>query len=162
MKRGAEISECERYRYRLWRRWGLQDKTCCFIMLNPSTADGTKDDATIRRCVSFAKREVCSMLTVVNLFAWRCTDPKAMFRDKLTMDVDIIGPENDNWIRLEVNRADIVVAAWGAQKGIDDRVHQVKDLLQPGCSQLWCLGKTKHGYPRHPVRLAGATPLELL
>ncbi len=63
----AEISPCGRYRYRLGRAWGPAPRTMMFVMLNPSTADAYEDDPTIRRCVSFAKREGCTGIDVVNL-----------------------------------------------------------------------------------------------
>ena len=79
--READFSDDRKYRYRLYRsipqvvRW---IKPCLFIMLNPSTADESKDDPTIRRCVSFANRELCTSLTVVNLFSLRATNPKEL------------------------------------------------------------------------------------
>lgn len=162
---GAHLSDCGRYRYRLWRKWADDGKNCCFVMLNPSTANAEKDDATVRRCISFAKRESCSSLSVVNLFAWRSTDPKAMFRDKITLDVDIIGGlTNDNAIWYEINNAALVIVAWGAQKEafIQARVDRVRTYAGRSRQKLWCLGKTKGGQPRHPVRLAAKTPLEIL
>lgn len=94
---GARISADGKYRYLLWREWrgthdpknwcwiGPEDssgerygepKACLFIMLNPSTADGAADDPTIRRCVAFAKSWKFERLEVVNLFAYRATDPR--------------------------------------------------------------------------------------
>lgn len=99
---GAIISACGKYRYKLWREWrsgktdqwemwtddvgapvldgaGVQlgePKSCVFAMLNPSTADAEMDDPTIRRCVAFAKAWGYDRMEVVNLFAWRATDPK--------------------------------------------------------------------------------------
>ena len=56
---GAIISACGQYRYHLWRRWDELLPTMVWVMLNPSTADATEDDPTIRRCIGFAKREGC-------------------------------------------------------------------------------------------------------
>src|ERR1700691_893264 len=60
MRMGAVFSPCRRYRYALWREWGvlpgMPDKGyVLFVGLNPSTADETRDDATIRRCIAFAQ-----------------------------------------------------------------------------------------------------------
>jgi hypothetical protein len=64
IRRSADISACGRYRWWLRRSWDLwtpqgehvQGKgVCCFVMLNPSTADATQDDPTIRRCSRFAR-----------------------------------------------------------------------------------------------------------
>src|SRR5689334_20041621 len=72
--KSAVLSPCGLYRYRLTRRWG-DGPALLFVMLNPSTADATEDDPTIRRCTGFAKREGMPAIEVVNLFAWRATDP---------------------------------------------------------------------------------------
>jgi hypothetical protein len=85
--RSAEVSECGRYRWWLRRGWQLLNRgehvigrgVCCFVMLNPSTADDTYDDPTIRRCVQFATRWGYDALSVRNLFPWRATDPGDLF-----------------------------------------------------------------------------------
>ena len=74
MERGADISPCGRYRYSLWRKWG-PGATCMFVGLNPSTADETADDPTIRRCMAFARDWGYGALCMANLFAYRATDP---------------------------------------------------------------------------------------
>jgi hypothetical protein len=68
MRRTAIISECGRYRYRLTREWG-DGPLLTFAMLNPSTANAEIDDPTIRRCMSFGRREGASGISVFNLFA---------------------------------------------------------------------------------------------
>ncbi|MEP0894347.1 DUF1643 domain-containing protein [Leptolyngbya boryana FACHB-1624] len=79
-----------------------------FVGLNPSTADETHDDPTIRRCTKFAKDWGYSGLCMTNLFAYRATDPKEMIAS-----VDSIGLENDQYLLEYAARAGIVVAAWG-------------------------------------------------
>ena len=107
----AVISDCERYRYRLTRRWD-DGPTCTFIMLNPSTADARKDDPTIRRCIGFARREGCAALLVINCFAFRATKPADLFAAE-----DPIGPENDRHIMAASLDADgQVIAAWGDRR----------------------------------------------
>jgi hypothetical protein len=49
MQRGAKVSECGRYRYALTRSWDAGAREALFVMLNPSIADGTRDDPTVRR-----------------------------------------------------------------------------------------------------------------
>lgn len=144
------LSPCERYRYWLLRRWASGGLTATFCMLNPSTADGSKDDATIRRCVSYAKREGCNALVAVNLFALRATDPT-----ELAASSDPVGPNNDNILRRDVPR-DLVVVAWGAHRLAHTRMSAVVAILgQP----LWCLGTTKGGAPKHPLYLPADAPL---
>lgn len=74
VERFADISDCGRYRWRLSRRWD-DGPQACFVMLNPSTADGLDDDPTVRRCVRFARGWGYGELVVVNLFPYRATDP---------------------------------------------------------------------------------------
>jgi len=71
---GAEISDCQRYRYALWRRWA-DGPAVLFVMLNPSTADARSDDPTIRRCIGFARSWDYAAVLVANLFALRTPTP---------------------------------------------------------------------------------------
>jgi hypothetical protein len=158
MRMGAEISECGLYRYSLTRGWGTIVRRMLFVMLNPSTADATEDDPTIRRCIGFAEREGCGQLEVVNLFALRATDPRA-----LTSAKDPVGPANDAKIVQARNRADIIVAAWGASMPRTTayrRDRRVKDLLWE--HTIHALGFTKTGQPRHPLYVRADAPLVVL
>ena len=144
----AEFSSCNTYRYVLTRkleshlRWV---KPCLFIMLNPSTADAFQDDPTIRRCIGFARREGCTDLTVVNLFALRSTDPKKLFDHK-----EPIGPLNDQKIceQIEKHWMGLTVAAWGAHPMALERAETLSRY-----DHIKCLGKTKNGSPSHPLYL---------
>src|SRR5690349_1903454 len=94
---GAVISPCERYRYRLWRSWGDgAGGFAVFIMCNPSTADASINDATIRKCIGFAKRWRMHGIRVVNLFALRSRDPNALLVDPY----EAAGPDNDRHLEL--------------------------------------------------------------
>lgn len=161
IKGGAHISACGRYRYHLWRSWGpgggsSAGEAPLFVMLNPSTADATADDATIRKCRGFSERWGFKCLTVVNVFAYRATDPADLF----TAD-EPIGPDNDKAIISAVQSHRLIVAAWGAcgWKGWRHRFERVRNLLGP---HVACLGKTKDGHPRHPLYVPYAKALEPL
>ena len=143
----ADISPCGLYRYTLRRTWASGPE-CAFIMLNPSTADADNDDPTIRRCISFAKREGCGALLVVNLFAFRATDPAEMARA-----ADPVGPDNDR-VLDEALKTDFAIAAWGAHP-----MAQKKGKLLAAQYYLDCLGKTKSGAPRHPLYVKGDAPM---
>jgi len=149
------------YRYRLARSdvigWlAMHEESLLWIMLNPSTADDNQDDATIRRVKAFTRRLGYAQLTVVNLYAWRATDP----RDLWSAD-DPVGPDNDAILADESWTARMdgspIVAAWGAHAK-PERVAEV--LAIPFlASRLHCLGVTKSGAPRHPLYLPGDTAL---
>lgn len=148
--RTARLSIDDRYRWTLHRRWGDRS-TVVFIMLNPSTADATQDDPTIRRCIGFARRWGMGGLTVVNLYAYRATKPADLW-----LADDPVGSANDRSITAEVARAELVVAAWGANAK-PDRIAEV--LALPGMDKLTALDVTKDGQPRHPLYLrADLTP----
>ena len=94
----AFISEDSRYRYALWRHMLIPQnaRRLVFCLLNPSTADALKDDPTNRTLMGFARRWGFGELAVVNLYAWRATQPTALFAAE-RHGANIIGPENDAW-----------------------------------------------------------------
>jgi len=154
---GATFDETGRYRYRLWRRLGDGSTRVCFVLLNPSTADATRDDPTIRRCVGFARAWGFDRMDAVNCFAWRATDPRA-----LRTAWDPVGPRNDAAIRRCAREADLVVAAWGNHAALLGRSARVCRILEETGASLWSFGVTGAGEPRHPLYLrrdATLTPL---
>jgi hypothetical protein len=154
MNRWAVLDSARVYRYALWRDWtgellgGEPFRPLCVIGLNPSTADALKDDPTIRRCVDFARRLGCNALEMVNLFAYRSTDPKVLA--KLTKE-EAIGPENDEMLHQAASRAHHIVAAWGNRGDLFGRDDEVLYLLRR--YQVDCFGRTKDGSPKHPLYL---------
>lgn len=140
----ASFSPCRRYRYELWRRWAT-GPYAMFIGLNPSTADETQDDPTIRRCINFAKAWGYSALCMTNLFAFRATDP----RDMKAEAFPIGGHHNDLSLRSLSESAGVVIAAWGVHGTHLDRAADVVKLIP----NLQCLGLSKEGHPRHPLYL---------
>ncbi len=163
---GAEFSLCGNYRYRLWRRWDDDPRkpVPAFIGLNPSTADEKELDPTLRRIKGFCLKEGCAGFEMLNLFAYRSTDPSAL------LDVgDPIGPGNDRAINLVCRRVSYVVCCWGNGGDIAYRSARVMWALSK-CKELprkniHCFGLTKLrdsklspgrmvGQPRHPLYLA--------
>ena len=119
-----------------------------FIMLNPSTADENVLDPTLRRCMGFAGQWGYGGMEIVNLFAYRATDPS-----KLRQVNDPVGDENDLTIRLAEDRNEIMVAGWGVHGTYQGRDQAV--LENRRYPDKWhCLGLTKDGHPRHPLYLA--------
>lgn len=143
MVRRAQLSRCGTYRYTLERSWSSGPRVA-FVGLNPSTADAEVDDPTIRRCVGFARRWGFSGLLMVNLFAYRATDPDELLKlDRNTA----IGPENDDVLRHVHVDARLTVSAWGAHPAAVVRAQEVEPLLR----KFGVLGVTKSGAPRHPL-----------
>lgn len=152
VSRDATLSPCGLYRYTLTRTWGDPDgPLAAWVMLNPSTANAREDDPTIRRCVGFSQRWGYDRLVVVNLFALRSTDPKA-----LRNAADPVGPENDHHIVEQTDGARAVFAAWGVHGAHAGRDRAVMALLVR--HDVFCLGTTRDGHPRHPLYVAGLQP----
>jgi hypothetical protein len=122
-------------------------------MLNPSTADETEDDPTIRRCVGFAKEWGYGSITVANLFALRATDP-----DELRGHRDPVGEKNDHYLRHVCDFSDKVVAAWGANGDLHGRGREVAEMLDV---DLYALDTTKDGQPVHPLYQPAYSELEV-
>jgi len=152
MRRSAVFDRTRRYRYLLRRRWAA-GPTAVFVLLNPSTADDRRDDATIRRCIGFARRWGCGSLEVVNLFARRATRPADLMRAH-----DPVGPDNDRYLRAAARRSDHLIVGWGGHGTYLGRARAV-EILMDGVRPVHCLGLTRTGEPRHPLRLPYATAL---
>ena len=149
--RSAMLSPCGAYRYWLSRRWDETLPDCAFIMLNPSTADASKDDPTIRRVMGFAESWGFGGVNVYNLFALRATDPR-----RLRDHADPIGPENDGWLG-QIPREAVIVAAWGSWGDYRGRGLAVRRMFLGRLSRL---GATERGHPRHPLYVPAATKHE--
>lgn len=141
------------YRYSLTRRWA-RGPVALFVMLNPSTADAATDDPTLRRCAGFARTAECGGLVVLNLYALRFTDPAV-----LAGHPDPVGPLNDHIITQHARTGGLVIAAWGAHPIADHRAPAVTRLLHRAELDLWCLGTTQRGAPRHPLYVPADTAL---
>jgi hypothetical protein len=119
-------------------------------MLNPSTADATNDDPTIRRCIGFARHWGCGRLVVLNLFAVRATDPADMKRAD-----DPVGPENRDWFdrTLRDSHGGPVVCAWGVHGAYMEQDLTVLGWLDRVGVEPLALGVTREGHPKHPLYL---------
>jgi hypothetical protein len=153
MGSSAIFSPCRTWRYVLKRSWddgGIRREPAVFIGLNPSTANETTDDPTIRRCVGFAKRWGCGGLVMLNLFAFRATDPVDMYQA-----ADPVGLENDAWLDAETRGRIFVIAAWGNHGAYRNRDAEVARNIQG----LRCLGTNANGSPKHPLYVRGDAQL---
>jgi len=145
-----------RYRYYLRRTWQAGRSHVLFVMLNPSVADRYFDDATIRKCMAFARRWNYGGIEVVNLFALRATDPRELRRAE-----DPVGPDNDRQILIAVRKSSgPIIFAWGANGNFKARDQAVLHLLR-SYSEAQCLGFTKSHQPKHPLYLPLSTSAEL-
>lgn len=149
-KSSATISSCGAYRYCLEREWDATTGKVAFIMLNPSTADHTEDDPTIRRCVGFAKIWGFGGVIVGNLFALRSTTPKALYSH-----ADPVGPDNDSHLAAICQNVSRIICAWGTHGKLRSRNAAVYRNLK--IFDLQALKVTAEGHPGHPLYIAAST-----
>ena len=155
---GAYFTDDRLYRPYLSRTWRAPLIYVMAIGLNPSTADETTDDPTIRKLIWFATRShLYSGLMMTNICDYRSTDPRTL----LHPDIKPRSDENLDFIFKIAKRATLVVACWGA---IDPKLRSyaddVIDVVKKTKQELWCFGKTAGGHPRHPLYLRKQAMLE--
>jgi hypothetical protein len=148
----ATYDVSEQFRFRVSRVWNPRLPRCVFVMLNPSTATAFQLDPTVRRTVSFAKAWGCGALEVVNIFAFRSTDPSALYHHP-----DPVGIGNDDAIVAAASAGSVVVAAWGTHGALSGRGEHVRTLLGDAGVDLVALRVTKGGFPGHPLYVPADT-----
>lgn len=148
----AVISADGLYRYKLSRTWDYEGPRAVWVLLNPSTADATKEDATTRRLLGFSRQFGMGGYDLVNLFAFRATRPVDM-----EAAADPIGPENDERILATVADARVkrVIVAWGALGNYRNRDLAVLKMLRKLGATAEALHVTQDGMPGHPLYLPG-------
>lgn len=151
---GAVFDKSGAYRYRLWRHWDPALPKLCIIMLNPSTANAEQNDPTINRCINLAKEWGYGGVEVVNLFAYRATNPRDLWQA-----ADPVGPSNDRYIKYAAAHSEACVVAWGNLP--PTRLARAKSVLQIlRARKLFCPGVTKLSHPRHPLYISSQVKLE--
>lgn len=154
----ATFSACRLYRYELRRVWRPKRPTMVFVGLNPSIADESTDDPTIRRILGFADDWGFGTLVMLNAFAFRSTDPKVLHL-RAAEGREVIGPGNDAAIArvFEAHRAGKLVVGWGMHGALLDRGRQVAEMARTLHGRPRCLGRTGSGEPKHPLYLCAST-----
>lgn len=155
--REAHFSDHEQYRYRLSVTWGA-GPVAAWCMLNPSTADEMRNDPTVERCERRSRALGCGGMIVVNLFAYRATDPA----DMRAMGVDAISEpgdcrRNDLAIMQAAAEADIVICGWGNHGTFLGRSAKMLEYLRAagyGGKLHAILVNAKSGQPAHPLYLS--------
>lgn len=147
----AVYSDCERYRYSLTRVWDAEGKRALFIMLNPSTATEVQNDPTVERCERRSRALGYGAFRVLNIFAYRATDPRDMKRAE-----DPVGPGNDAAMLDGLEWGADVICAWGTHGAHLGRGAAVEALLRGTGRELRHLGLSKAGHPKHPLYIGYA------
>lgn len=141
----------QRYRYRL--EWPTSElghgDVACWVLANPSTATADQTDPTVARCIEYSRIWGYGWCHVVNVRAWRETNPK-----KVPADPRAIGAQNLEHILAAARAAKLVVCGWGKLGGEQGIV--VRDALRRDGIQLHALHVNGDGSPGHPLYLSGA------
>ena len=143
MKKSAQFSPCKTYRYCLTRQWDQNLPFVNFIGLNPSIANASVDDPTIKKCIGYAKAWGYGGLIMTNLFAFVSSDPECLFQ----YQGDKIGPDNDKYLKKGYGAAEKTIAAWGNRGTYNCRAQKVRSFL----GDLYCLKMNTTGQPCHPL-----------
>src|SRR5690606_3926387 len=136
---------------RLDRAWDTTKHKVCWIMLNPSTADAEDDDPTLRRVIAYSQRWGFGSLVVVNLYAYRATEP-----NDLPKGEEAIGPGADVHIARSLSESNRVICGWGRSvpKAIRrERETAVMRMIDESGNVPEALGFTRCGAPKHPLYL---------
>jgi hypothetical protein len=148
---GAIFSICRKYRYCLWRKWDLNKPFIMFIGLNPSTANAFSDDATIRRCKSFAFNWGYGGFYMLNCFSYISTDPKKLLYDSTLIE------KNNEWLKLISNKCSDVAFCWGNFSVVKNTKRDLELVnMFPNAKVL---GLNKNGSPKHPLYMPNNTIL---
>lgn len=147
---GAKFNRSRTHRHLLWRRWATGPRLC-FVCLNPSTADETTDDQSLRKMIGFAKELHYGAIDVVNVFDIITTYPEDLqhwFGDK-----ELSSLYNDGYIVAAARRSKLTICAWGNHGNFTQRARNVVKLLRANGVKPMCLKQNANGSPAHPLRL---------
>ena len=146
MIKDAILDKERKYRYMLKRQWGdVNGNFVNFLLLNPSTANETIDDPTIRACIKFSQNLGYDGFYVTNLFAFRTKSPQLLKQSK-----NQIGAKNDEFIKKYAHKSTLIIVAWGNHGNFLDRDKEVLKILTE-IKAPHCLAITKSGNPKHPL-----------
>ena len=146
--RTAVFSPCRKWRYHLQQVWDDTKPNLMWMMLNPSTADETKNDPTVERCEQRARMWGFGGVEVYNIFSYRATDPEDM-----KSHADPIGPDNDSWVVTfaKKSRETTAIIGWGNHGGHLNRGKQVLDIIEAHNGVVKALKVNASGHPKHPL-----------
>lgn len=140
-KKWAKFSDCAKFRFALSRIWDESLPFVMFIGLNPSTADATKDDPTIKRVCKIARHNGFGGIYMVNCFAFITAYPEQLQFGKQDY--------NNSWITSLSCDCDEIVFAWGSFDVVKE--HGRDKELQRMFPNAKALHINKDGSPKHPL-----------
>lgn len=146
----ATLSKCGNYCYSITRQWETMGKYMTWILAYPSTKDWAKDDATIRKCMDFAKRWGYGSVTLAYIFPRRVDNAKELF--VMTPAEAGLGPEADTEL-IKACPPYSVFVGWDKEGAWFNRQAGVLTLLKDHGIRPYSMGETAGGYPVHPLKI---------
>ena len=140
---GAVFSNDRKHRYSLWRIWDKSKPLVMFIGLNPSTADETQSDPTIRSCERLAKSNGFGGFYMMNCWSYISTCPKGLETTPTSIEV------NNEMLMDVAEVCKAVVFSWGSFDIVrtSGRAKELTEMFP----QAKCLHINKNGSPKHPL-----------
>jgi hypothetical protein len=138
----------DNYRYQLYREWDAEKPCILWIMLNPSIADGEKDDPTIKKIVRISDNLGFGSLYVGNLYAYICTDSNQLFKK----NIDYKGPYRYLHLQNMLCQTEKVILACG-RKAKEKDLQALMKMMKVYKNKIYCLKINKDGTPAHPLYL---------
>lgn len=147
---GATFSSDKTRRTFLWRSWEVGPRVM-FICLNPSTADGKKDDQSTRKMRGFAERIGCGSFMLYNIFDFKATNPRMLY--KMTLE-QLCSPNNFAMIRAAARDVRYVICAWGTHGKLHGQGEAMLEFLRTrDVKNLYALKMNADGTPAHVLML---------
>lgn len=148
---GAVFSDCSCYRYHLWRSWDVDLPMLGMCLMNPALANAIADDKTIDRQVRRAQMLGYGSLEVVNVFALVEQDSTKL-AGRVARGMDIVGPQNDDWILKVGIKAGMLICGWGVPgHRLLGRGPAVLAMLRHVGIVPHALAVNVDGSPKHPL-----------
>lgn len=141
MNKSCIFSPCRKYRYSLTREWNDSLPTVMFIGLNPSTANETTDDNTIKRVIDIAKYNSYGGVIMCNLFPKITPYPYELTTENIYI--------NNNILSFDSLYCHDIVFAWGAFK-VPELSMQAGRMIRVFPNAM-ALHINKDGSPKHPL-----------
>lgn len=160
----AIISPCGKYRTRLDRQvMHNSGPTYAFFGINPSTADASIDDATVRKWTGFVRQWGGRQFIVGNVFSYRATDVKELDRQN-RLHTSLFGPTHWDDIHSIIAEADVLIPCWGnsakVNRNIRPCIGELLEVIRHCGKPVKCFGRNdSSGDPKHPLFLPYTTEL---
>ncbi|MTI66296.1 MAG: DUF1643 domain-containing protein [Firmicutes bacterium] len=150
LKTEVHFSEDSKHRYLLRKEWDKRKKKAMVIMKNPSDADDMILDVTTLCVINNLTRLDFGSVDIVNMFSR--VDTKLSLKQS---DEELIGKENDEYIKKSASDSDCIIIAWGSvgKNGgkIKVRQQEILKILDEHKDKMYEIGDSTGKKGFHPL-----------